>query len=77
MDIISGILGIVLVLATPAIVVGGVAALIGRAVGARPIRVFWIAFVITVALKIILVGLCIAAFSNAYGISYGIAWWAP
>ncbi|MEA2900454.1 MAG: hypothetical protein QOH36_341 [Actinomycetota bacterium] len=64
MDLVSGILGIVLFLATPAIVVGGVAALIGKAAGARPVRVFWIAFVITVALEIILIGLCFAALSD-------------
>ena len=73
MEVLSGILGIVLVLGIPAVVVGGVAALIGKAAGARPIKVFWIAFVITVALEIILVGLCIAAFSNAYGDTS----WAP
>lgn len=64
MDLVSGILGILLFLATPAIVVGGVAALIGKAAGARPVRVFWIAFVITVALEIILIGLCFAALSD-------------
>ena len=67
MDAVSGILGIVLFLATPAAVVGGVAALIGKAAGARPIRVFWIAFVTTVALELILVGLCFAALSDAQG----------
>ena len=64
----AGILGIVLVLGIPPVVVGGVAALIaaGRP-EPGPSRCFWIAFVITVALEIILIGLCIAAFSNAYG----------
>jgi len=66
-EVVSAVLSLVLVLGTPAVVVGGVAALIGRTTGARPVRVFWIAFAITIALEIILIGLCIAAYSNASG----------
>ena len=78
MDVVSPLLGLLLLFGTPAAVVGGITAVIVRSAakgrglapaeaGRQAMKGFWIAFVVTVALELLLLGLCIAAFSNAYG----------
>ncbi len=66
MDIVNAILGLILVFATPATIIGGISAIIALAFGRRAVRAFWIAFLIVVAIELILFGICLAAYRD-YG----------
>jgi hypothetical protein len=78
MEVVPALLSLLLLFGAPAAVVGGITAVIVRSAakgrglapaeaGRKAVKGFWIAFVVTIALEILLFGLCIAAFSNAYG----------
>ncbi len=67
MDIVNAILGLTLLFAAPATIIGGIAAIIALASGHRAVRAFWIAFVIVVAIELILFGICLAAFRDFGG----------
>ncbi len=66
MEVVEAIVGVLTFLSGPAAIVGGITALVARSAGRSPVRAFWIAFTITVAVEIVLVGTCLALVAGSF-----------
>ncbi len=75
MDALSGLFGLAVGFLVPAALVGAITAALVRSTRQnlpppeatrKALKAFWIAFVITFAVELLLFGLCIAAFVSAY-----------